>query len=54
MYIASSKAAADLLYQHARFKNLRVNRDVPEVYIRVGPPGAGKTRWLDEKYGLDK
>ena len=26
----------------------------PEVYIRIGPPGTGKSRWLDEQYGLDK
>ena len=37
-----------------RFTTLRNNRDVPEVYIRVGPPGTGKTRWLDEQYGADK
>jgi len=41
------------LFQHARFKRLRTNRDVPEVYIRIGPPGTGKSRWLDEQYGLD-
>jgi len=48
-----SRFAAEL-YQHARFKRLRTDREVPEVYIRIGPPGTGKSRWLDEQYGLDK
>jgi len=30
------------------------DRDVPEVYIRIGHPGTGRSRWLDEQYGLDK
>ena len=40
--------------EYKRFKQLRTNREAPEVYIRIGPPGTGKTRWLDEHYGLDK
>jgi hypothetical protein len=48
-----SRFAAEL-YQHARFKRLRTDREIPEVYIRIGPPGTGKSRWLDEQYGLDK
>jgi len=39
---------------HQKFKRIRTSREVPEVYIRVGPPGTGKSRWLDEQYGLDK
>jgi hypothetical protein len=26
-------------------------RTVPEVHIRWGPPGSGKTRWMDDTYG---
>ncbi|AIF71517.1 replication-associated protein [McMurdo Ice Shelf pond-associated circular DNA virus-7] len=39
---------------HQRFKRIRTSREKPEVYIRVGPPGTGKSRWLDETYGFDK
>ena len=31
---------------------MRINREIPEVYIRIGPPGIGKSRWLNEEYGL--
>jgi len=40
--------------EHQRWKRIRTDREVPEVYIRIGPPGTGKSRWLDEQYGLDK
>ena len=40
--------------EHQRWKLLRTNREKPEVYIRIEPPGTGKTRWLDEQFGLDK
>jgi len=52
--VAQFSRFAGELYQHARFKRLRTNREVPEVYIRIGPAGTGKSRWLDEQYGLDK
>jgi len=52
--VAKFSRFAHELYQHARYKRLRTNLDVPEVYIRIGPPGTGKSRWLDEQYGLDK
>jgi len=52
--VAKFSRFASKLYQHACFKKLRINREVPEVYIRIGPPGTGKSRWLDEQYGLDK
>lgn len=38
---------------HVRAKTLRLDRTQPKVYIRVGDPGSGKTRWLDEQFGLD-
>ena len=40
--------------ERQRWKRLRMDRSVPEKYIRIGPPGTGKSRWLDEQYGLDK
>jgi len=42
--VAKFSRFASELYQHARFKKLRINREVPEVYIRIGPPGTGKSR----------
>lgn len=39
---------------HIRSKKLRVDREAPKVYIRVGDSGSGKTRWLDEQFGLDQ
>ena len=32
---------------HKRWERIRTNREVPEVYIRIGPSGTGKTRWLE-------
>ncbi|ALY05860.1 replication-associated protein [Ctenophore-associated circular virus 3] len=39
--------------QYIREKKLKLNRDVPDVYVRIGPSGTGKTRWLDDTFGLD-
>ncbi|KAJ1467577.1 hypothetical protein T484DRAFT_1755758 [Baffinella frigidus] len=36
--------------QHARSKKARTDRTMPQVYIRYGDTGTGKTRWLDEQY----
>lgn len=44
------------LHEYSRYirqKKLQENRDVPDVYVRLGPPGTGKTRWLDDTFGLD-
>jgi hypothetical protein len=38
---------------YKRRKLLQNDRNIPEVYIRWGPPGSGKTRWLDDHYGSD-
>lgn len=37
--------------QYKRAKTVQEDRDVPNVYVRIGPPGTGKTRWMDEKFG---
>ena len=52
--VAKHSRFAQELYQHIRFQTLRTNREKPEVYIRVGPAGTGKTKWLDDQFGLDK
>lgn len=39
--------------RYKRAKKFQDDRTKPEVYIRWGPPGSGKTRWLDINYGLD-
>jgi hypothetical protein len=38
---------------HQAAKRARFDRTMPLVYIRYGDSGTGKTRWLDEQYGLD-
>lgn len=41
-------------YSHyVRGKMIKTDRSQPKVYIRIGDPGTGKTRWLDEQFGLD-
>lgn len=38
--------------EHIRAKRLKADRDMPEVYIRIGDAGTGKTRWCDEHFGI--
>ena len=38
---------------YKRRKLLQNDRSQPEVYIRWGPPGTGKTRWVDDTYGTN-
>ncbi|KAJ1464691.1 hypothetical protein T484DRAFT_1757916 [Baffinella frigidus] len=38
---------------HISSKKARLDRTMPKVYIRYGDSGTGKTRWLDEQFGLD-
>lgn len=38
---------------HMRAKKIKTDRTMPKVYIRIGDSGSGKTRWLDEQFGLD-
>lgn len=37
---------------HIRAKQIRLDRTMPKVYIRIGLAGTGKTRWLDDTFGL--
>lgn len=41
------------LFQYKRQKKIQNDRTKPEVYIRWGDPGTGKTRWLDDNFGFD-
>lgn len=38
---------------YKRQKILQNDRTKPQVYIRWGDPGTGKTRWLDDTFGFD-
>jgi hypothetical protein len=38
---------------YKRRRLLQNDRTKPEVYIRFGPPGSGKTCWVDDNYGTD-
>ena len=33
-------------YQYKRQKQKQDDREMPDVYVRIGPPGTGKTKWL--------
>lgn len=35
-----------------RRKEKQLDRDVPDVIVRIGPSGTGKSRWLDDRFGL--
>lgn len=37
---------------HLRAKVIKHDREMPKVYIRVGDSGSGKTRFLDEQFGV--
>lgn len=36
---------------YIRKKAKQHDREMPDVYVRVGPAGTGKTRWMDEQFG---
>jgi hypothetical protein len=36
---------------YLRKKELMSNHDFPQIYVRIGPPGSGKTRWVTDTYG---
>lgn len=39
--------------RHIRRKQKQNDREQPDVYVRIGPAGSGKTRWMDDQFGLD-
>ena len=50
--VARTHKFAETYFQYTRHKTLVHDRSVPEVYVRIGPPGAGKTKWMDDTYGI--
>lgn len=42
----------DKYAHHIRGKKMKTDRERPKVYIRIGEAGSGKTRWLDEHFGV--
>lgn len=49
--VAKHSRFAESYFQHKRTKYLSTNRDKPNVHLRIGPAGTGKTRWLDDTFG---
>jgi hypothetical protein len=37
--------------EYKRARKCQDDRTVPDVYVRIGPPGSGKTKWLDDTFG---
>ena len=51
--VAKHSRFAKEYLRHRREKEVNANRDMPRVWILYGFAGAGKTRWLDRKFGLN-
>jgi hypothetical protein len=49
--VARTERFAENYSQYKRQKLVQHDRSLPEVFIRWGPPGSGKTRWMDDTYG---
>jgi hypothetical protein len=49
--VARTHRFAESYYQYKRQQRVQNDRTAPEVFIRWGPPGSGKTRWMDDTYG---
>jgi hypothetical protein len=50
--VARTHRFAESYFQYKRAKTLANDREPPEVYVRIGPPGTGKTKWMDDTYGI--
>jgi hypothetical protein len=47
----SAVGLAETYSQYIRYRQIKDNSDAPEVYVRIGPSGTGKSEWLDDKFG---
>ncbi len=50
--VARTERFCENYFEYKRLKVIQHDRAVPKVYIRWGPPGTGKTRWMDDIYGI--
>jgi hypothetical protein len=50
--VARTHKFAETYFQYKRHKRLVDDRTTPEVFVRIGPPGTGKTKWMDDTYGI--
>lgn len=45
-------SAYEKYHQSIRAESMRIDREMPKVYIRIGNTASGKTHWLDDTFGL--
>jgi hypothetical protein len=51
--VARTERFCENYSEYKRRKRLVDDRSLPEVHIRWGPPGSGKTKWMDDTYGTN-
>jgi hypothetical protein len=49
--VARTERFSENYFEYKRRKVVQHDRTLPKVYIVWGPPGSGKTRWMDDTYG---
>ena len=46
--VARTHRFTETYYLYKRQKRLVHDHEIPEVFERIGPPGTGKTKWMDD------